>query len=670
MPWYFRRYNPWRRRRWPKRRRTRRAFRRRYTRRRVRHFTKKLKKITLQQWQPPSIRKCKIKGLMCLILANESRLGWNYTMYENSIVPKAIPGGGGFAVMQFTLQNLYDMHQKCTNWWTTGNEDMPLCRYFGCTIRAYQSETVDYILAYDTSYPTNSNKLSYPSCQPSMLMMHKNKLMIPSRRTHPWKKPYKNIKIHPPQQFQTKWYFTRDFCTKPLVKLMSSIASFQHYYTATNWESNNITIKHLNTQLINNTNFQNNTHSWNFKQEGTIKMYFYWYTGQKHPNSTQEFEIKNLIPLTQAKKYSQGADLAESKETFEQYKKDHHRWWGNPFIEEYIRDYENIYMSTTSPESLINSWTQENQLIKNLAQGQAAHGMQLTQNHSPLILETRYNPNLDKGNTTTMWLHANNKNQFNWDPPTDPTMTLTGFPLWLNTFGFIDFQQKTEKYQSITQNYMLAFKTTATTPQYTHTFIPIDENFQHNKSPYMNYVEHTDINKWYPQVEYQLESINNIIKCGPGSAKLEPRTSEEVKIEYKFYFNWGGSPARMVTVNNPTTQAVYPIPNNEHETTSLQSPTQAFETMLYSFDERYNQLTKSALTRIQQDWDIKSLLYSITEPTKEVPAEQTLQTLINQTQTEEKEEETLFQQLLNQRQQQRSIKLRILNLLTNLQKLE
>lgn len=670
MPWYFtNKYNRWRRRRWNRRRRARKTFRRRYTRRWVRH-SKKLKKITLKEWQPPSIRKCKIKGLCCIIYANESRLGWNSTMYENSIVPKKVPGGGGFAVMQFTLENLYDMHQKCTNWWTQSNEDMPLTRYLGCTIKCYQSETVDYILAYQTSYPTNSNKLTYPSCQPSMLMMTKNKLLIPSRNTHKWRKPYKKIRIQPPPQFQTKWYFTRDISNKPLLKIQSSVASFQHYYTATNWENNNISIKFLNTKLINNTNFQNTSHSWHYKEAGTIKQYMYYYRGTENPNKPGSFKIKLLIPLTQTKSYSVGADLEESKESFDNYKRHYSRWWGNPFMKEYIDEYDNIFLSTTSPESLVNSWTSQDMTISQLTEGTAAFKMNLTQNHEKLILETRYNPNTDNGKTTQMWLHSNNKAQFHWDPPTDPTMILEGFPLWLNIFGFVDFQYKTEKYQSITQNYMLAFKTQQTNPQWDHTFILIDEDYIQGKSPYQSEIEHTDFNKWYPQVEYQLQSINDIIKCGPGTAKLQPRTSEEVKIEYSFYFKWGGSPARMVTVNNPITQAVYPIPNNEHETTSLQSPTQAFESMLYSFDERYNQPTKTALTRIQQDWDLKNLLLSITEPTKDVPVQQTLETLINKTQTEEKEEATLFNQLLQQRQEQRSIKLRILQLMNNLQKLE
>ena len=33
-------------------------------------------------------------------------------MYKESFVPEGYPGGGGFSVMKFTLQNLYEMHQK------------------------------------------------------------------------------------------------------------------------------------------------------------------------------------------------------------------------------------------------------------------------------------------------------------------------------------------------------------------------------------------------------------------------------------------------------------------------------------------------------------------------------------------------------------------------------
>ncbi len=152
MPWYRNYYKRrWRRprfRRWRFGKIIRRRYR--YPRTRVRKY-KKLKRLTLKTWQPHQIRKCYIKGLYCLVYINSKRLSWNSVMYEDSTVPEFLPGGGGFAVMKFTLFNLYDMHEKCENWWTNSNDNLPLCRYLGCRLKMYQSEFVDYVLNYSNS---------------------------------------------------------------------------------------------------------------------------------------------------------------------------------------------------------------------------------------------------------------------------------------------------------------------------------------------------------------------------------------------------------------------------------------------------------------------------------------------------------------------------------------
>lgn len=595
-------------------------------------------------------------------------------MYENSIVPATHPGGGGFCVMKFTLENLYDLHEYCYNWWTNSNDNLPLCRYMGLKLKCYQSENVDWVIKYSTQLPGTSNKLTYPACHPSMLLMSSNKVIIPSKKTQKLRKPYKIIKIHPPAQFTSQWYFQQDIAKKTLVTIHASMCSLDHYYLGTDWDSNNITIKTLNTELIQNKNFTKVDTSWPYKKHGTYNQYFWYYRGTQNPNNSQEFLLKQLIPLQQTKWFSAGRDLEEHLQkggTKETYQTNYYNYWGNPFIQEYIDTPDAWYTSIYSAETVMNIWKTkttnfENTKVKEITIT-GSTTFSLTHLNEPIVWTTRYNPLKDNGQSTEMYLLPTNKDQPGWERPPDDKLILTGFPLWLNIFGFVDFQKRLNTYIDIDTTYVLCFKNTTTIPKITKTFVVLDDNFLSDKSPYSTKVEPSDSTKWYPQLQYQTNSINNIAKCGPGIPKIGNRQSEEAKIKYDFYFKWGGAPPKMITVDNPLNQEIFPIPRNEHETPSLQGPTQAFETLLYTFDQRNYQLTKQAIERITKDWGTKELMSSITDSTRTPEAHQTLQTLLQQAQTQEKEKTEILQQLQQQRVEQQQLQLRILNLIQNME---
>ncbi len=224
--------------------------------------------------------------------------------------------------------------------------------------------------------------------------------------------------------------------------------------------------------------------------------------------------------------------------------------------------------------------------------------------------------------------------------------------------------------QSIDTNHILCFQSTATRPIWNHTFVIIDQNFLDNKSPYLTILKDSDYNSFYPKVANQVTTINTITSTGPGIAKMNNIKSEEIKIEYDFYFKWGGDPAKMVTVDNPSDQPVYPVPRNEHEKPSLQGPAQGYETVVYSFDQRNWQFTKAALERMQKDWEIERNLFSITEPSRTVPILETLQKVYQKAQTQEERQEALLQQLQYNKQQQLQLKQRILEMISQLEKSE
>lgn len=589
-------------------------------------------------------------------------------MYEDSIVPEYLPGGGGFAVMKFTLYNLYDMHEKCENWWTASNDNLPLCRYQGCKLKLYQSDTVDWILNVQNNGPFVSNKLSYPSCHPFMLLMNSHKHIIPSRQTKPWKRPYKKIFIPPADQFMNKWYFQKDICNLTLLTLHASVCSLLHTFIDTKSESNNISIKHLNTTVFRNRDWGNKkwkTEHWPYKGEGTQATYFYRYGGTE--NTEDKMLVKDICPLTDPQTANEGqtfteASLHNRNYTAEQYKQNLLKHRGNIFLKNHFTQQESIYISTISPQALFNTFSSTNKDTLTVKQAETPHTRSFTEFTENMYTYTRYNPNTDNGETTQMYLLDNNTTGVNYEPPEDETKILSGYPLWLNIYGFTDFQIKLQKYINITQNYLLVIKTKATKPLQTQPLVIIDQYFIDGQSPYRPHIEYIDSQKWYPQLEYQESTINDIGTCGPGIAKMGDRHSEEVKIKYEFLFKWGGNPAKMITVDNPTEQIIYPIPRNERETTSLQSPANSFETILYTFDQRNHQLTSKALERISNNLQTKEPLLSITDPTT-TTALQTLQELLQETQTEEESEKALLQQLHQQRQQQLQLQLRIMDLL-------
>nr|UGV38235.1 MAG: ORF1 [TTV-like mini virus] len=671
MAWYPYRRNYWRRRRnWIFPRRFRKAFprRRRYPRRRVR----KLKSLIIRQFQPPVINKCHVKGIECLCLFNQDRLAFNSTMYRDSFVPPNFPGGGGFAVMKFTLQNLYDMHKFCSNWWTKGNQDLPLVRYLGLKLKLYQSEKIDYVLKYSTALPAVSNKLTYPSTQPSMMLMSHNKVIVPSRQTRQRRKPYTTLHIKPTEQLFNKWYFQKDFTDTPLVVLYATPVSLTNYYINPEADNNNITITYINTQVVNNRNFRE-AH-WASKTSGTNFFYIYIYTGIKPLNNPENFQNSQIIPLTNIRQWTLGSTFEDAKRNWsinkEQYYGQISKYTGNPFTREHLQHQNYWFWSHTGPQTWADKakTLQDNSTVSEI-KITGTTSMTLTPIAEPITKECRYNPFKDNGSTTKMYLlkcndntHTNNS----WDPPPEPDKILEGFPMWLNIWGFVDFQIRLGTYENILTNTILVIQNQTTDPKIQTPIVPIDLDYLNDRSPHEPTVNTSDKNRWYPQVQYQTQQINNIALTGPGTTKLPSKTSEQITIKYDFTFKWGGNPAKMITVNNPNKQIIYPLPRDESSTNSLQSPAQAIETMLYSFDERDNQITKRALERISKDWDFTNILSSITETTRTLPATSQFPQTPQETATQEKEKEEILQQLIQHKYQQQQLRLRILSLMKDL----
>ncbi len=177
---YRRRWRPnwrtYRKRRFPRRRRPRQTFRRRFrrkrwVRRRFKNFNKKLKRITLKIWQPKSIRKCTIKGPLCLLACGIRNIANNFTLFSESYVPEGNSGGGAWSIMQLTLSALWDEYIHFKNWWTKSNDNHPLVRYLKCKFKFYKSIYTDYVVVPQLCPPFAVGRDDYLSTQPLRMLM-------------------------------------------------------------------------------------------------------------------------------------------------------------------------------------------------------------------------------------------------------------------------------------------------------------------------------------------------------------------------------------------------------------------------------------------------------------------------------------------------------------------
>lgn len=603
-------------------------------------------------------------------MCNSNRLGNNLPMYINSIVPEHLPGGGGFSIMQFTLENLYTMHQHVRNWWTTSNTNLPLIRYLKCKFKIYQSEDTDIVFRYQRHPPFESTQLSYPTTQPSVLMMLNRTILIPSKKTRRIRKGYRKITILPPSLMQNKWYFQQQIATMPLLVTYTTAASFDHYFISTQATSDNVTVPCLNTNIFQNREFGKNN-AYSVRSQGTLQVWLW--ASDYEVDETEQPPVKSLILLSDTKNFTEGDNFESAKKKnpalkWDTYKANIITYAGNPFHKSYlsktVHEHYTFYQSTGDYLNVVKNATNEN--IESTSN--PAKATDLVKLFNPLIYYCRYNPNTDKGDTNNTYLLKNYQHEHGWDPYPDTKLELNGFPLYINWWGFLDFQKQQHRLTNIDTSTIFVTTSKVLHPDLP-AYVPLCTDFIEGRSPYEQDVNPLDIRRWYPMVQYQEPAINNLLKCGPGTAKVEPKNTVEIKCEYNFQFKIGGNPAPMVDLKNPTDQPTYITPNNIQQTNSLQDPNTPAELFLYNFDQRRGYLTDKATKRIQKDWKTKQTVFTDATTTGTAPPilQQSPQTSEDETSEEEKEGQTLFTQLLKQRRKQQLLKYRMKQLLKSLQ---
>nr|UHK05303.1 MAG: ORF1 [Torque teno midi virus] len=638
--WWYRRnrwYNPYyrttRRRRRRIRKPRRRFWRRRYTRttrrRRRRRKTKVKRKkpfLKLLQWQPDSIRKCKIIGIDCLLRGANGKQFRNFTTALNEWTAAKTPGGGGFSTAVFKLSFLYEQYTLYKNIWTASNTNYDLCRFTGSTFYFYRHTYMDFVVTYTRQYPMTLNFQDYLNTHPYRMLLQKHKIIIPSLKWKPKGKKYVKKKFKAPKQMTNKWFFQDGFAEKPLILFRAAVCDLTTPFLGPSGENELTSLWCIN---IHDTYTQGN-----------------WGITEYKPYATFNKQEVTYFPKN------------SSTPTTMQLSGNHVNYEGGWFS-------------------------------KNLLQ---SSGIQFTNKVTP-IYQARYNPKTDNGIGNKVYLCSIQSSDYHI-PSSDKVLLVTEKPIWLALFGFSDYVKQLKYPAETLAIYYLAIESkhivAHPSGQLKTLHIPIDYSFILGKGPYNTTVPDRMITKWYPTLEHQQESMNNIVKTGPFIPKPDPtKANWELHYKYIFYFKWGGAQDNIKQVADPAKKTDYPTPDNFQPTIQITNPqTQVPENILHTWDFRRSMVTKTALKRMSEYLPMEQLISTDSEchsPHKIIK----LSTQLPNLQEEETENQTCLQELfkedscqeeetqtedpirkliIQQQQQQHSIKLNLLHLLTKLKK--
>nr|UHK04797.1 MAG: ORF1 [Torque teno midi virus] len=641
-PWYTtwrnRRFRRKRKRTYGRRRRKPRRFaRRRRRRRRPYKVRRKKKKITIQQWQPDRILKCKIKGYSFLVCGSQ---GNQYRCYTDDKLnygqPKA-PGGGGFGVEQYTLQFLFKEWQAHKNIWTTSNDYTDLVRYTGCKIILFRHPTTDFIVWYDRQPPFDFKINTYTDTHPLRLLLNRHHKVIRSLQYNTRQKPYVKLNIKPPKQMITKWFFQPDFATVPLFRLVGSACNFGYSLYGPNTQSPNLTLYALNIDFYKYHNWGNNTlQTLGYMPYASV------------PRTTSH----HLIFKTPKKNTSVIFDNVTYKDTVS-----YEKGWFQPGVLAAYQVVENIHQEVP------------------------------LQNRPVAI--GRYNPEDDDGIGNRIWLISIVNND-SWQQPSDRNLIIGELPLYMAFWGIWDTVIKLRKTEEWLKTSMFVVKSKAIKivlggfKQDTWPFI--DWSFIQGKMPWDEELTLQEKANWYPTCYKQQGTINAFVECGPLCPKYSylPSSTWQLPYKYIFYFKWGGPQTGEKIIQDPQDQEKYPVPDKFTEILQIHDPgTQHCQSLLRPWDFRRGYITTTALKRMQDHLPIdESEQSDVTEPPKkkkkittQIPVsdeeQEEIQTCLQSLQEKDSfpEQTQDIQQLIQyQHKKQQQLKHNIYKLLLNIKK--
>nr|UHK06662.1 MAG: ORF1 [Torque teno midi virus] len=542
-----------------KRRRPFRTHRRRHRRRRYKVRRKK-PTIVLKQWQPDSIRKCKIKGYGTLVLGAQGRQMLCYTnMIKYNWIPKA-PGGGGFGCQLFSLGSLYTDYLFKKNIWTHTNIYYDLVRYLWVTFTFYRHPETDFIIAYDRMPPFDIEKYTYMYCHPANLILAKHKKLLLSAATNPKGRLKLRLKIKPPKQMLTKWFFSQQFSAAGLVLLKAAAMNTRYANLGCCNTNQLLTIYYLDPVFYKYGNWCHKVSDTTpyTPNDQTLTTYYLWLPGEDTSKPVKE---------DAAHKYTKPTTYDTSV--------NYDTGW---FCSKLMKAIQIGHLP--SPESK-----------------QAALP----------VNATRYNPNYDSGEKSEIWL-CSAFSKYHEKPVTDHDLYMSGFPIWMMLWGFLNYVQMKKKDKTFFNTYYIVMKSPAFFPEPQigagDYYIPVDEEIISGKLPYDEWVTHSMKLAWYVTLKNQMKVLNQIVCCGPFVPKYDQTKNStwELDYYYNFHFKFGGPEITDHKVTDPQYQPKYDVPDTITNTIQVTDPAKNKAAKLFhAWDWRRGLLTKRAFESMQQN---------------------------------------------------------------------
>nr|UGV43286.1 MAG: ORF1 [Torque teno virus] len=592
--WWWRRRRPWgwRRRRWrrlrtrrprrPLRRRRRRTRvrRRRWGRRRGRRtyrrrFKKKKrrrKKLVLKQWNPSTIRRCTIKGIIPLVICGNTQAGRNYAIRSDDFISQIESYGGCISTTTWSLKVLWDEHTKMHNTWSYPNTQLDLARFLGSTWYFYRQPHTDFIVCYNTVPPFKINKYTSAFMHPGLMMQRKKRILIPSFDTRPKGRRRVRVNIKPPTLFEDKWYTQEDLCAVNLLSLEVSAATLKHPFCQPQTANICVTFQVLREKYYTNLNVSSTgTEDGNISTEDK-KIFQDWL--YKDPNLYQTVHTLGQLNPTQkpalystdnSKKIPGWNDYLKTVGTTNSFQTGNNSIYGQP-------NYNPQYTNLTN----IRKWFFEQSNTANTIHGSYQKPTNSAVDYhigkySPIFLsphrtnlqfptayvDTTYNPLNDHGKGNQIWIQSVTK-------PTTEFIEkqckchLKDLPLWAMFTGYADFvESELGLQEEVYSIYIVVVISPYTSPAMynkakpNHGYIFYDSLFGDGKMPSgTGLVPFYYQTRWYPRLRFQLQVMHDIYLTGPFSYKDDLKCTE-LTAEYKFKFLWGGNMIPEQVLKNP-----------------------------------------------------------------------------------------------------------------------
>lgn len=547
-------------------------------------------------------------------------------------IPKA-PCGGGFSSELYTLKYLYQEWQYRYNIWTKTNEQKDLVRYTGCEFIFYRDPQTDFIVCYDIVPPFTLDKFTYMAYHPYQLLLRKNKKVIMSAARNPRGKLKVKVKIKPPKQMSTRWFFQQFFANEGLVNIICAAANLNYPLLGCCNENQIISLYWLNLTFFHSSTWAKYTTA-PYLPLNTMKG-TYTFTADLKTTQTKTIKIEHLT-------YDQSVDYQTG--------------WFN-----------NVVLNAKEVK-------QNDKTVANLPCGVG-----------------RYNMNLDHGTGNKVWLTPVNAGSYN--VPSDEDLLFENYPLWLCLYGYISFLKQKKQDMSYFRAYMLVVKSPAIQPLQSSThqeFFPlINRSFMLGNAPGDTYLDANMKKRWYPTLETQLETINDIVCTGPLIPRYDNQRNSnwQLNSKYTFYFKWGGALQTDHPVADPSHQPTWTGPDHLQQTVQISNPEhQKWETIFKPWDYRRGALTKTAIKRMLSNLSTDESVFSDADthtpkkktrkaPLLKIPEQENkeistcLHSLFEESTSQETQEATepnLLQLIHQQKQQQRELKNNLFTLIRDL----